>query len=136
MKYLFTLMICLFCAGAFAQQKQAQFILIVRSKPAVIAKTSAAAIKTNIQHWQDFITDLAKTGKIAGGYRPAIDGVTISGPNKTAKSTPFMGGGEVVSAFLVINAADMAEAKSIAAKCPVFELQGDVEIRPVQNTAN
>ncbi len=30
----------------------------------------------------------------------------------------------------------MNEAKQIAAKCPIFELQGNVEIRPIQNTTN
>ncbi|MDN5286385.1 MAG: hypothetical protein JWR38_2659 [Mucilaginibacter sp.] len=134
MKYIFTIAIFLFSAGVFAQQKQNQYILIIRSKADI--KVSAEVIKTNIKHWQDFMGDLGKNGKIAGGYRPATDGVTISGTDKTVKESAYIVNGEVVSSFLIINAEDLNEAKQIAAKCPVFELQGNVEIRPIQNTAN
>jgi hypothetical protein len=136
MKYLFTLTICLFAIGSFAQQKQNQYILIIRSKAETVKEASPDAIKTNIMHWTAWMTDLGKTGKIAGGYRPANDGVTINGTDKTAFQSPYIANGEVVTSFLIINAADMDEAKLIAAKCPVFELQGNVEIRPIQNTAN
>ena len=132
MKYLLTLAICFSSIALFAQQKPNQYILIIRSKADV--KASAEAIRTNIKHWQDYMGDLGKNGKIAGGYRPASDGATITA--KATKSTPYVTGGDVVSSFLVINAADMAEAKLIASKCPALELGGSVEIRSVQNTAN
>lgn len=134
MKHLLTITFCLFSFGLLAQQKQNQFILIIRSKADV--KASADVIQTNIKHWQDFMGGLAKNGNIAGGYRPSNDGVTISGLNKTVTESPYVANGEVVSSFLIINAADWNAAKQIAAKCPVFELQGTVEIRPLQNTAN
>jgi hypothetical protein len=134
MKKTITTILCLFSLVSLAQQKPQQFILIIRSK--ADAKPTAAAIQTNIKHWQDYMGDLGKNGKIAGGYRPANEGVTISGPEKNAKATPYTVGGEVVSSFLIINAADMEEAKQIAAKCPVFELKGSVEVRAIQNTAN
>lgn len=133
MKYLITLGICLFATALFAQQKQ--YILIIRSKTNAGTTTSAEAIKTNIEHWTTWMTDLGKNGKIAGGYRPANEGVTLAA-DKTTKSTAYTSNNEIVSSFLVINAADMDEAKQIAAKCPVFELQGNVEIRSLQNMAN
>jgi hypothetical protein len=134
MKYIFTLTICLFSLSLFAQQKQNQYILIIRSKANI--KASDDQIKTNISHWMQYMGDLGKNGKIAGGYRPANDGVTLSGPDKSATVTPYIANGELVSSFLIINAADLDEAKQIAAKCPVFELGGNVEIRAIQNTAN
>jgi hypothetical protein len=48
MKYLFSVAICLFSVGVFAQQKPNQYILIIRSKADI--KASPEAIKTNIQH--------------------------------------------------------------------------------------
>jgi len=134
MKYVLAIIICLFSIGSFAQQKQNQFILIIRSKADV--KASAADIQNNIKHWQEYMGELGKNGKIAGGYRPANEGVTISGTNKTQKDSAYIANGEIVSSFLIINAADINEAKQIAAKCPVFELQGSVEIRTIRNTAN
>ncbi|MBB6498603.1 YciI family protein [Pedobacter cryoconitis] len=134
MKYFFTIGICLLTFSLFAQQKQNQFILIIRSKNKINAP--AATIQANIRHWQEFMGDLGKSGKIAGGYRPVTEGVTLSGAAKTVKSEAYTANGEVISSFLIINAADLNEAKQIAAKCPVFELEGSVEIRPVQQTAN
>ena len=72
---------------------------------------------------------------------PALEGRDVvataqTGTGKTAKATPYIANGEMVSSFLIINADDLDEAKQIAAKCPAFELGGNVEIRPIQNTAN
>jgi hypothetical protein len=134
MKYLLILTIFLISAGAFAQQKQNQYILIVRSK--VPVKASQEAIKSNIEHWTAWMTDLGRNGKIAGGYRQPVEGTTLIGADKTVKETAYTANSELVSSFLIINAADLNEAKQIAAKCPVFELQGNVEIRAIQNTAN
>ena len=72
---------------------------------------------------------------MANGYRPANDGETISGTNKTSTKGFYTANGEVISSFLIINAKDMTEAKEIAAKCPVFELDGSVEIRALMNVA-
>jgi hypothetical protein len=134
MKYLFTIAICLFALGAFAQQKQNQYVLIIRSKTDI--KASPEVIKNNIQHWTAWMTDLGKNGKIAGGYRFPIDGTTLMGKDKTAAAGAYVANGETISSFLIINAADLIEAKQIAAKCPTFELGGNVEIRQIQNTAN
>jgi hypothetical protein len=134
MKYLFTLTIYLFTISVFAQQKPNQYVLIIRSKADV--KASLETIKTNIQHWTAWMTDLGQHGKIAGGYRFPVEGTTLTGTDKPAKPTPYIANGEMVSSFLIINAADLNEAKQIAAKCPTFELGGNVEIRAIQNTAN
>ena len=133
MKYLFSVAICLFSVGEFAQQKPNQYVLIIRSKAEV--KASPETIKTNIQHWTDWMTDLGQYGKIAGGYRFPTEGATIAKAEQPAKSTAYVANGEVISSFLIINAADLNEAKQIAAKCPTFELGGNVEIRAIQNTA-
>ena len=134
MKYLLTITICLFTVCAFAQQKQNQFVFIIRSKADI--KASPEVIKTNIQHWTAWMIDLGKNGKISGGYRFPIKGTTLIGTDKPIKTTAYIADGELVSSFLIINAADLNEAKQIAAKCPTFELGGNVEIRPIQNTAN
>lgn len=134
MKYIFILAICLFSFSLFAQQKQSQYILIIRSKAKI--KASQDEIKTNISHWMAYMGDLGKNGKIAGGYRLPVEGITLTGPDKTETDKPYVADGDMVSSFIIINAADLAEAKQIGAKCPVFELGGNVEIRAIQNTAN
>ena len=133
-KHLLTITLSLLTACVFAQQKPNQFVLIIRSKAEI--KASPEAIKTNIAHWTAWMTDLGQHGKIAAGYRFPAEGATVAKADQPAKPSPYVVDGELVSSFLIINAADLNEAKQIAAKCPTFELGGSVEVRPIQNTAN
>ena len=132
MRYFFILSICLVSFGVMGQQKTNQYILIVRSKEKIDAPEEQ--IKANMQHWGAWMGELGKSGKIAGGYRPGTDGLILKGKDKKEGAGAYAANGEVVSSFLIINAADMDEAKHIAAGCPTFELGGSVEVRPVQNT--
>jgi hypothetical protein len=136
MKKIALLIIILFtCSSLFAQQKtKSQFLLIVRFK-ADFKPASDEAVKTNIKHWQDYMGNLAQSGDLVAGYRPAGDGLTISGTDRTLTSNVYVANDELVSSILVINAADMDAAKTIADKCPVFEFGGSVEVRAVLNTA-
>jgi len=141
MKRIFlSLAIALISLGAFAQNAPAktatqQYMLIVRFRSDFVPP-SGDVIAKNIKAWQDYMGELGKAGKIAGGYRPGNTGETISGSAQTTKSGPYVANNELVSSFLIVNAKDMDEARAIAKKCPVFEFNGSVEIRQLQNTAN
>lgn len=134
MKKYFLVALFLFAATAlFAQQKvKSPFLLIVRFK-ADFKPASDDAVKTNIQHWQEYMINLGKSGALVAGYRPANEGLTISGTNKELKSSSYIANNELVSSVIVINAVDMDAAKAIADKCPVFEFGGSVEVRAVTN---
>ncbi|MDB5145590.1 MAG: hypothetical protein JWQ66_4303 [Mucilaginibacter sp.] len=136
MKKLILLIILSFASCTlFAQQKtKSQFMLIIRFK-ADFKPASDDAVKTNIKHWQEYMTNLGKSGTLVAGYRPAGEGLTISGTEKALKSTPYIADGELVSSVLIINAVDMDAAKTIADKCPVFEFGGSIEVRSVMNAA-
>lgn len=135
--FLTTFLLFISSVALFAQEQkpnQKQFILIIRSKSDV--KVSKEKISANIMHWQEYMVDLGKHGKIAGGYRPSSEGETIYSPDKVVRKKPYIANGELVSSFLIINAADLSEAREIASKCPVYDLGGNVELRPIQQTAN
>jgi hypothetical protein len=122
----------------FAQapaKTKSQFLLIIRFK-ADFKPASDDAVKTNIQHWQTYMGDLAKSGDLVSGYRPASEGLTISGTEKSLKPTAYVANNESVSSVLVIKAVDMDDAKSIADKCPVFEFGGSIEVRPMLDVAS
>jgi hypothetical protein len=133
----FILLSFLLFAGitSFAQPKvKSQFLLIVRFK-ADFKPASDEAVKANIQHWQEYMINLGKSGALVAGYRPASEGLTVTGTNKELKSTPYIADNEVVSSVLVINAVDMDTARAIADKCPVFEFGGSIEVRAIMNAA-
>lgn len=134
-KFILVSIILLACLSCFAQNKtKSQFLFIIRFKTD-FKPSSDNAVQTNIKRWQDYMGNLAKSGNLVGGYRPADDGLTISGTEKSLKTTPYIENGELVSSVLIINAVDMDDAKTIADKCPVFEFGGSIEVRPMLNTA-
>ena len=109
-----------------------QYLLIIRFKTD-FKPSSNDVVHNNIKHWQEYMGNLAQSGSLVSGYRPAGDGLTIKGNTKAVESTPYMANGELVSSILIINAESLDAAKTIADKCPVFELGGSVEVRPVMD---
>lgn len=138
MKKLIILSLLLFGAiEVFAQapaKTKSQFLLIIRFK-ADFKPSSQDVVQTNIKHWQEYMGNLAKSGDLVGGYRPADDGLVISGTEKSLKTTAYVANNEMVSSVLIIKALDMDDAKAIADKCPVFELGGSIEVRPMLDVA-
>ena len=131
------LLIALLFAGSilFAQSKvKTQYLLIIRFKTD-FKPASDDAVKANIKKWQDYMGNLVQSGSLVAGYRPASEGLTMSGNKKDLKPIPYVADGELVSSVLIINAVDMDAAKAIADKCPVFEFGGSVEVRSVMNIA-
>jgi hypothetical protein len=108
-----------------------QFLLIIRYK-ANTPQPSQEEIKTIGAHWGAFIGDLAQSGKLVTGYRPGTEGRTISGTAKRAKDGAY-GDKDVVSSIFVIKAGSMEEATEIAKKCPIYEMDGSVEVRAIVN---
>ncbi len=128
--------ICLCTQISFGQNTtDKQFLLIFRFKTN-FAPPSQDAVKENIKHWQEYMGNLGKSGKLVSGYRPSNDGETITGTAKISQKGAYVANNELISSFIIIKAASMEEAGEIAKKCPIFEFDGSVEIRPVMNMAN
>jgi hypothetical protein len=136
-KIILLLFLSFACITSFAQapaKTKSQFLFIIRFK-ADFKPASDDAVKKNIKEWQVYMGNLAQSGSIVAGYRPANEGLTISGTAKELQSTPYVGNGELVSSVLIIKAVDMDDAKAIADKCPVFEFGGSIEVRAIMDTA-
>jgi hypothetical protein len=112
-----------------------QYIIIFRFKSNFVAR-SQEEVQTNIKHWQEYMSNLGQSGKLVSGFRPTNEGRTISGTDKIVKQEAYIANNELISSFIIINALSMDEASEIAKKCPIFELNGSVEIRPLMQTAN
>lgn len=59
----------------------------------------------------------------------------ISGSAKVEKGGAY-GDKKVVSSIFVIKTGSMEQATEIAKKCPIYEIDGSVELRAIVNTAN
>jgi hypothetical protein len=125
---------CLF-AQSDTSDSAGKFLLIVRYNSGA-KMPDADVLKSYTQHWGAFIGELARSGKLITGLRPSTDGRTIMGSAKTLNNAAYFKDGEEVSSIFVIRAANLDEASSIAQKCPIYEMDGSVEIRPIVNITN
>ena len=130
---------CLIVTTSFSQtssnQSKHQYLLIFRFK-SNFTPQSQDAVQDNIRHWQEYMGNLGKMGILASGFRPTNEGRTITGTNKKIKDGAYIVNNELISSFIIINAVSIEEASEIAKKCPIFEFDGSVEIRPIMQTAN
>ena len=63
---------------------------------------------------------LEHTGKVVKGKQKAV----IDGPYAEAK--------DVIGGFTVIEAKDLAQATELSKGCPILDVGGSVEVRPIQ----
>lgn len=111
-----------------------QFMLVVRF-PSNFVPPSNEIIQKNIQNWQRYMGNLIQNKILIKGYRPSNAGTTISGKEKLTKDEFYVANNELLSSLMIIQAKDMDAAKKIAGDCPVFELGGSIEIRPLMELA-
>jgi hypothetical protein len=86
-------------------------------------------LKKHLEHWQTWFNELSKQGVLA---RPIQrwDGIgKVIERGKSATNGPFAEIKESIGGMIIINAQDYDEAEKIAQGCPIFELNGSVEIR-------
>ncbi len=81
------------------------------------------------------MSNLAKSGNLAGGLPLTVDGrlMTSSG---TSEEVPLTSGGEAIGGYLMLKANDYNHAVELSKDCPVFEHDGNLEIReavPMEN---
>jgi hypothetical protein len=77
--------------------------------------------------------DLGTKGHIKEQGHPLEQtGKVVHGKSKTISDGPYAEAKDVVGGFMVVEAQDLAHAAEISKGCPILEVGGSVEVRPVQ----
>jgi hypothetical protein len=94
---------------------------------------SPSEIQQHLSKWNDWTNGLLKAGRHAGGQPLAHPptGKTLRGRERTVTDGPYAESKDLVSGTLIVEAASLEEAAQLARDCPIFELDGSVEVRPV-----
>lgn len=93
---------------------------------------SPEQLQANMMLWKNWMEDLAKQGKLLGGEPLDRPGKVLSGKAKKVTDGPFAEGKEVVGGYLMVNAGGLDEAVELSKGCPIFQHDGSVEVRAVQ----
>lgn len=93
---------------------------------------SPEQMQASMMKWKAWMDGLTAQGTMLGGEPLDKPGKVLSGRGKKLTDGPFVEGKEIVGGYLVVNAASMDAAVEISKGCPIFESDGSVEVRPVQ----
>lgn len=94
---------------------------------------SATEIQQHLAKWNTWTNGLLAAGRHAGGQplEYPVTGKTLRGRDRVVTDGPYAESKDLVSGTLVVEAASLDEAAELARDCPIFELDGSVEVRPV-----
>lgn len=93
---------------------------------------SPEVMQAHMQKWFAWMEALNKKEIFVGSEPLQPVGRQLSGKNKTVTDGPFIEAKEMVGGYTIVLAKDINEATEIAKDCPIFEMDGKLEIRPIQ----
>ena len=94
---------------------------------------SPTEIQQHLAKWNAWTNGLLAAGRHAGGQPLAYPaaGKTVRGRDRVVTDGPYAESKDLVSGTLIVEAASLEEAAALARDCPILELDGSVEVRPV-----
>lgn len=85
-----------------------------------------------MQKWMTWLKQLGEQGHLKDQGQPLERaGKLVKGKHKTVTDGPFAEVKDVVGGYTLIQARDLEQAVELSKGCPIFELDGAVEVRPV-----
>ena len=106
-----------------------KYMLLIRGGGEAMAAMSPEEKEKNMESWKTWMSGLAENGKLVDGLPLAEEGKRITGREKLVSDGPYAEGKEIVGGYIIVNASDMDAAVELAKGCPIFENNGETEIR-------
>jgi hypothetical protein len=90
-------------------------------------------MQKTMEKWFAWFKDLGAKGHIKDpGHPLEHTGKVVTGKKKIVNDGPFAEAKDVVGGYIVIEAKDLDQAVELSKGCPIFEVGGSVEVRPIQ----
>jgi hypothetical protein len=94
---------------------------------------SPEQLQKNMEKWVAWFKELDANGRMKDPGNPlAASGKVVAGKQKIVSDGPFAEAKDVIGGYILIEAETLAEATDIAKGCPILEVGGSVEVRPVE----
>jgi hypothetical protein len=109
-----------------------EFLYLYRRSEAAIAALSPERSQQMMQKWMAWLKDLTEKGHVKDQGQPLErTGKLVKGKQKTVTDGPFAEAKDVVGGYTLIQAHDLDQAVELSKGCPIFDVDGAVEVRPV-----
>ena len=97
------------------------------------AGRSPEHMQQTMQKWMAWFKDLAQKGHIKDRGQPLERaGKLVQGKRKTVTDGPFAEAKDLIGGFTLIEARDLDEAVELSKDCPILDVDGGVEVRPIR----
>ena len=107
------------------------FLFLFRATVSDNHSASPEETQNILKKWQDWVGGIAAQGKLNGtGMRLATEGKVLK-PGGVITDGPFVEIRERLGSFMVVKAANIEEALTLAHGCPALDADGSVEVRPI-----
>jgi hypothetical protein len=96
------------------------------------AGRSPEKMQQSMQKWIAWFKDLAEKGHVKNqGHPLERAGRLVNGSKKSVIDGPFAEAKDVIGGYSLIEAKDLDQAVELSKGCPILEVEGAVEVRPV-----
>ncbi len=86
-----------------------------------------------MQKWMVWMENLKKTGNLKEVGAPLeFAGRVVEGSKKIVTDGPYAEAKDVVGGYSIVTAKSLEEALELSKGCPILELDGLVEVRPIR----
>ena len=97
------------------------------------ASASPEQMQKTTERWVAWMKSLTAQGHIKDpGHPLAEGGKTVEGKQKIINDGPFAEAKDIVNGYMLIEAADIAQAVELSKGCPILDVGGSVEVRPIR----
>jgi len=110
----------------------ADFLYVFRGGMSGTQHFSPEQMQKHMQAWGNWIGELSKRGQFKGGDPLDAGGKQVKGKKKTIVDGPFAEAKDLVGGYLLVTAENLDDAAELARGCPILEVEGSVEVRPIR----
>jgi hypothetical protein len=108
----------------------AEFTFLYRGSPA--STMSPDERQKQMEKWMAWFKDMGARGLVKNPGHPLENGgKVVRGKPIAVSDGPYAEAKDLVGGYTLIEASDLAHAAEIAKGCPILEVGGAVEVRPV-----
>ncbi|NUO01651.1 MAG: hypothetical protein HUU01_13675 [Saprospiraceae bacterium] len=94
---------------------------------------SPEAMQAELDKWGQWIGGIAAQGKLVSTDALEHTGKIVKGSKHVITDGPYIESKELVSGYLTLSADSIEEAIELSKGCPIYEIEGSVEVRPLMN---
>jgi hypothetical protein len=109
-----------------------KYMMIFRNTPTsedAYQNMSPEEMQASLDQWNQWIGGIAAQGKLVGSDALEGGGKIVTGSKKVVTDGPYVESKELVSGYLIMKAESEEEALEHSKGCPIYDVEGSLEIR-------